>query len=144
MSTIYQFILGFLAVAAFAYYLNVPKKAICSCAIGGGLGWAVFMYCSKSLNAAHIGVLIGAMIVGFMGEEFARRYHLPATVFIIAGIIPLVPGMNMYFMMYNIVMNDYAEAFRQGLNAAIIGGAISIGITLASGVYRRLPSRKSR
>lgn len=140
----YQFLLGFLAVLGFAYYLNVPMRAIPACALGGAIGWVIFMYSSKYLDAGHIGILVGSIFIGLLGEYFSRKHRLPATVFLLAGIIPLVPGLNMYFMMYNVVMNNYDEAFKQGLNAAIISGAISIGLFLASSAYSKVMRIRSK
>ncbi len=138
MYIFYQFILGYLAVIGFAYYLTVPFKVIPYCAIGGAVGWTTFMYFSKYLNNGFLGILLGSILIGLLGEILSRKFKMPATVFTIAGIVPLVPGLNLYYMMYNIVMSNYSEAFTEGLNASIIAGSISIGLFLASSISNRV------
>ena len=49
-----------------------------------------------------------ALAIAFMAHLFARIFKAPVTVFLIAGILPTVPGAGMYRIAYSIVANDRA------------------------------------
>ncbi|OOB77996.1 MAG: hypothetical protein BEN18_09055 [Epulopiscium sp. Nuni2H_MBin001] len=53
---------------------------------------------------------------------------MPITVFLIAGIFPLVPGAGIYFTAYYFIVNDNVQAFVKGLETFKIAMAISLGI----------------
>ncbi len=53
-------------------------------------------------------------MVGTLGELFARYFKKPATVYIIPGIVPLVPGAGMYYTMLALVEKDFLLAANNG------------------------------
>ncbi|MDO5718575.1 MAG: threonine/serine exporter family protein [Tissierellia bacterium] len=142
MELFFEFILGFFAVIGYAYYYNIPYKTLHVSGFIGAVGWTMYNL-GVYFDVANLGVFIGSICIGFLGEFFSRKYKLPATIYLIPGIIPLVPGMSMYFMMYNIVMKNYYEAFNQGLNAAVVAGAISIGLFIASSTWVKITRVKN-
>ena len=54
----------------------------------------------------------------------------PSTMYHIAGILPLVPGMNIYNAMSGILSNDLLYCFEQGVMALKLAAAIAIGSIL--------------
>lgn len=136
-----QIVLSLIAVSCFAFYFNVPKKVLPSCAISGTIGW-IFYTIFMDLNLYYLGFLLGAFGIGLVGGFYARKYKMPTTVFVLAGIVPIVPGMNLYLTMYNVIMGDYSQAFREALKASLIAGCISVGISLAVYVIETISSNK--
>lgn len=53
---------------------------------------------------------------------------MPIIIFITCGIIPLVPGGTAYEAMRHVVMNEYMEAQEFAFQAALVSGAIALGI----------------
>ena len=80
--------------------------------------------------------------VALLSEIFARMLKAPATVFLIIGIVPLVPGGGLYYTMDALIDGDMALFAQKGIRAAGIAGAIAAGSSLVSSVARILPRRK--
>jgi uncharacterized membrane protein YjjB (DUF3815 family) len=84
----------FSALAAIGYALlfNVPARMAWAC-VACGIG-------SHTLRTAcfHLGIdiilgtLIGAMVVGFLAQGFARLSRAPAAAFAFPGVVAMVPG----------------------------------------------------
>ncbi|TLM78542.1 MAG: threonine/serine exporter, partial [Actinobacteria bacterium] len=85
--------------------LHVPVRTWLAVGITGTLGWTAS---ELILNQGLPGVVAaagGAMIVGLSAEILARIQKEPATVYIVAGIIPLVPGVIAYNAMLGFLEN---------------------------------------
>ena len=68
----------------------------------------------------------------------------PVTVFVIAGIIPLVPGAGIYWTAYYLVTGQLAQARESGFSAIKIAFAIVLGIVFVFELPQKLfRSRKS-
>ena len=52
----------------------------------------------------------------------------PVTVYLIAGIFPLVPGAGIYYTSYYFIMNNMSEFSRYGMETIKVAGAIVLGI----------------
>lgn len=82
-------------VAAFGFALlfNVPPRALAGCALCGALGHALRrLLLENDLLTIELATLVGAAAVGFLSLILARRFRVPATLFSIPGVIPMVPG----------------------------------------------------
>jgi uncharacterized membrane protein YjjB (DUF3815 family) len=79
-----------------------------------------------------------------LAEIFARMFKAPATVFLITGIIPLVPGGGLYYTMDALIDGNMALFAEKGIEAAGIAGAIAAGSSLVSSMVRILPKRKRK
>ena len=55
-----------------------------------------------------------------------------------AAAIPLIPGSNLYGMMYSLVNQDYAAANTDGITALVISLAIGLGFVIVAVVNRYL------
>ena len=73
-----------------------------------------------------------------MSEYLARKLKQPAIVFVIPGIIPLVPGLGMYNTMLYLVQNDYNLAISKGADVLFVGGAISLGVLIVTSIVRSI------
>jgi uncharacterized membrane protein YjjB (DUF3815 family) len=68
----------------------------------------------------------------------ARIIKIPASVFSIIGIVPLVPGITAYYTVLNIVEKNNTVAFNKGIETIGSAGAIAFGIMLATGAFQIL------
>ena len=90
----------FLTCAAFSVMLEVKQlKMIVSCALTGFIGWFVYLV-FRFGGGRHLGrydsFFIATIVVAVCAEIFARIHKTPATLFLIIGIIPMVPGGGVY------------------------------------------------
>jgi uncharacterized membrane protein YjjB (DUF3815 family) len=88
------------------------------------------------VNNVIISVFIASAIVAISGELFARLMHLPVTVFVIAGIIPLVPGIAAYDTMLYLIKGQYLEGVRSGLDTLMIAGAIAFAVAVVGALAK--------
>ena len=75
---------------------------------------------------------------------FARLYKTPATVFLIIGIVPLVPGGGIYYTMDALLDGEMDLFLRRGLETAAYAGAIAVGCSLVSSMARILTTLRRR
>ena len=133
-----HFIYSFIATVGFAIFLNAPKSTLMSSGLVGGLGWSVFYYLVKSSGNDIFANFIAALLVSYISEILARRLKQPAIIFIIPGVIPLVPGLGMYNTMLYLVQHDYNNAIAKGADVLFVGGAISLGILVVTSLVKTL------
>jgi uncharacterized membrane protein YjjB (DUF3815 family) len=79
-------------------------------------------------------LFLAAMIVSIYSEIMARLYKSPVTIFIICGIIPLVPGGLMYFATLEAVKGNLELSMSKGIQTLFSAGAIAIGIVFVSSI----------
>lgn len=139
-----QFIFAFISTLGFSILFNIPRVSIIKASINGAFGWIIYITLNHVFFSPVIGSLWGALIVGIVGEIFARIYRKPATVFIIPGIVPLVPGSGMYYTMQAVIEKNFYKAAEIGSETIFIAAAISIGIILSSSLSRLLRFPKKR
>ncbi len=61
----------------------------------------------------------------------ARKTKSPSTLYLVVGMIPLIPGAALYYMMRNAIQTNFKMFAERGLEAVITGGAIASGIITA-------------
>ncbi|WIF95400.1 threonine/serine exporter family protein [Caminicella sporogenes] len=137
-----DFIFAFISTVGFSVFFNVPKKSIFYAGITGAVGWTVYLLIKNITQSMTFANFIGAISIGVLGEIFARLDKKPVTIFVIPGIVPLVPGYGIYLSMEKLINQDFYKAVEVGTEAIFIGGAISVGIILVSSVAKVLKKRK--
>ncbi len=132
------FILAFGATAAFAYFFHINRYDIFWASLFGGAGWLVYLWAGKDLANPVAGFFAGALFVGLCAEFAAILFRKPATVYIVPGIIPFVPGGGMYETMLLAVQGDLAVASAMAIRTLSQAAAIAVGVALASSLSRLL------
>lgn len=127
---------AFICTIGFAILFNIPKKNIIQSGIGGALGWIVYVQAQTILDSVVFSAFVGAFVVGIVGEVFARIYKEPGTIFVVPGIIPLVPGYGLYYAMLKSVENDYQAALQSGLETFLVAIAIASAIISSTSIGR--------
>ena len=86
------------------------------------------------------------MVVILMSRLAAVRKKCPVTIFLIAGIFPLVPSAGVYWTAYYIVTDQLRLAAETGYTAVKVAVAIVLGIVflfeLPQGLFVRLAGNK--
>ena len=98
MTYVIQFVFAMIATIAFALLFCAPKKELVFCGLSGALGWIVY---------------------------YIRN---PATVYLLCGIFPLVPGAGIYYTAYYLITKESALFSAKGLETFEIALAIVFGI----------------
>lgn len=131
-----HFLYSTLATIGFSIYFNVPKSALIPSGLTGGIGWSLYYVLINSTNNDILSNFIAAIVVAWISEILARKLKHPAILFVIPGIIPLVPGLGMYNTMLYLVQSNYELAIAKGANVLFVGGAISLGVLVVTSLSR--------
>jgi len=137
-----------IAALGFGVLFNVPRRAIFGCALGGALAYAVrTLLVQFGVTGIEAATLLGATVVGFVGVRLGRHWHVPAPVFIVPGVIPLVPGYLAFRTMIDLLtLTTNAPAVDQALllvaaatslKTTLIVGGIAAGVAVPSLILRR-------
>ncbi|WP_127584158.1 threonine/serine exporter family protein [Paenibacillus koleovorans] len=126
-----QLLVSFAASAAFAVLFHAPRASLLHCGFVGALGWVLYVLLLRVPADPVLAALLASFFVAVLSQLFARTYKAPVIIFIVAGIIPLVPGGMAYDAMRNIVENQYDQAVQLGAKAFMLSGAIAIGIVFS-------------
>ncbi len=139
MITVIKFIAIFIGTLGYAIVYNVPKKQLFFVGLTGCAGYMVF-----SLLPFHevLGCFLGACVVAALAEVFSRTRKDAATLFIIPGIIPLVPGAKLYSMVLSLMNHDYLTAANLGVLVLGYAGSIAMAILLVSSTVRSVIAYK--
>lgn len=137
-----HFIFSFLSTIGFAIFLSAPKRSLYVSGLIGAIGWVLYVYLFKATNNPILSNFVPATIIGIASEVCARKLKQPAIVFVIPGIIPLVPGLGMYNTMLYLVQENYELAASTGATALLVGGAISLGVLLVTSFVKTINTVK--
>lgn len=127
---------AFFMVICLAVSMEIPKKFLLYSGFVGGFGWGVYLFSEQHLGAAVAATFISAMAITILSQIGARILKAPVTVFLIAGILPLVPGTGMYRTVYYTIHNQGVLANYYLRQTLMIAGAIALAIFIIDSVYR--------
>lgn len=127
---ILRIVLTFVASLTFSILFGVPKKELIICGLCGAVGWLVYELLRPGTPSDLIPVFAASVAATAASRFFSFRRKNPITLYLIAGIIPLVPGFGIYYTMYNILMGNPDLAGAYGINTVRTAGVISLGIVI--------------
>ncbi|WP_234119450.1 threonine/serine exporter family protein [Clostridium hydrogenum] len=130
------------ACLAFAVIFNAKGKKMVFAAIGGGLGWMIYLISLHYNQSQTVALFAGALVVSIYAEIMARLLKNPVTVFIACGIIPLVPGNGMYYTMYESISGNITKSVHWGFQTLMAAGSIAIAIVFVSSVTKIIKPKK--
>lgn len=133
---------GGIGAFAFAVLIRVPRRDLIFAALAGLLSG--FVYAAAGSLGLHTiaQVLLAAMAAGGLSEILARLRRAPATVYLMPGLIPLVPGLLAYHAMYALLRGDYVSGAALSVATVYWAAAIGVGIALVLTVSRSFASPK--
>ncbi len=136
---------AWLATAGYCILMNVPRRLFLPATLGGMLGWGMYLLLKEQIGGVfYLLVLVGAICAAW-SELAAKRTKAPATIFLIPGLIPLVPGGYAYNTMLALVQSDFARMRSYALLTAKWAGGLAAGISLVAVVHQLLyrPRKKA-
>ena len=129
--------------AGYCMLMNVPRRLLAAASVGGMIGWGAYLFLKGSIsNVFYLLVLVG-MITAAYSEAAAKIARAPATIFLIPGLIPLVPGGFVYYAMLALTRDDFAGMRHYALLTAQWAVGLAAGISFVA-VTRQVAQRLSR
>lgn len=132
-----DFLFALFATLGFCIIFHVPARHIPAAAIIGALGWAIYRFCLMFEVSVLVSGFLASCAVGFFSYFAARIFKEAATIFIIPGILCLVPGSGMYNTMLELVNGNLDAAAATCSDTVMMAGAIALGL-LAEGAALKI------
>lgn len=133
---ILQVLYGFLAALGFGIIFGVPQNSLIAAGISGAVGWLGYMIVMEVYPSSIAATFVASVLIGIMGEFFAKRLKNPSTIFIIPGITPLVPGITSYRTIKALIDGNNELALNLAILTVGTAIAISTGLIFAMSFFR--------
>ena len=139
MTDLLQILAAGIGTVAFGALFGGPSKYYPYCGLIGASGWAVyvFLWMRTGFWSEAVVVFLATVLVILMSRFFAVRERCPVTIFLICGILPLVPGAGIYWTCYYLVTGQLGEASTRGFSALKAAVAIVLGIVFVFEIPQR-------
>lgn len=132
MIYLYNMFLSTIISSGFAVLFQVPRESIIFSGFTGMVQWMVYFVLRDLGVNTYFNFFIASFAAGIIAEAFARFQKKPAIIYIVPGLLPLVPGSNIYYTMLHFVKNEYNLAINQGAQTFFLAIAIAAGVVLSS------------
>ena len=119
--------MAFIGTVAFALLFSVPKQYFPGCGAIGAAGWLIYRLVLPMGNRMAAAFLATVLVI-ILSRLIAVRKRCPVTIFMVAGLFPLVPGVGIYWTIYELVMENMEGALIRGTAALQDAIAIVLGI----------------
>ena len=145
MFWILNLIFSYTASLFFCVIFDAPRKLYLSCGFVGACGWMVYILFFQGLNVHTIySSFFGSLALGLISHYMARTKREPAIIFMVPGIIPLVPGGLAFDATKNLVLLDFSKDINTMLEVTLIAGAIALGLLFADQISKIILSGFAR
>lgn len=131
---IIQFIASFIAVFCFSISLEVPKKFIIMTGMIGAIGWIAYLIGIEFGLSVVLSSFISALLVAIISVILSKILKAVTTIFFIPGILPIVPGLAMYRLVYAIINNQTDSIVYYLLQTLLIAGGIALAIFITDSI----------
>ena len=145
MSSLFgEFIFAFLGTLGFTFIFNVPLRHIPVASFVGGAGWVVFQIADAMGCGVAIACFFGACTVGLTSDIASKVFKEAATIFVIPGVLPLVPGAGTYYTMLAVIEGNLDQAAAKGIETLAMAGAIALGLLVMGTVMQIIRGASKR
>ena len=140
-----------IGAASFAMFFNLPARLLYAAAIGG-----IICVCTRNFMVfelgfgSEIGTLVGATLVSVTAAQAIHWLHTPSLVLIVPAVIPLVPGVLIYRLLFAVInirslsIDELLSAVQSGVDALLIILAIAIGASMPNIFAHRSFEQRSK
>jgi len=117
----------------FCFYLHVDKKHFLPGTLNGAAAWALYLLTEHLGCPIFVCNALAALLAAAAAEILSRKLKAPAVIFYIPGIVPLVPGSTLYYMMEALVQNNYELAGQKAFSLmwTLLGIGVGCALTIA-------------
>lgn len=131
---IWRIIFAGLNSVAFSIIFNVQRRDIVWVGLCGMFGY--FVTITAGQIGYFAGTLAGSMAIAAYSELMARNRKRPATVFLVSGLLPIIPGGGMYQSVVFGIQGDSVNAIHTAYAVFLQLGGIIIGIVFISSILK--------
>ena len=118
--------------------LRIALKALVYAAAGGAISWFCYLLTADLLTTDILGYFCATVAMSVYSEVFARVKKCPVTVYLVPGLIPLVPGSGIYRTMQYFVSGQNDLFWQTGLYTLEIAAVIGFAMICVSSIVRMI------
>ena len=137
-----SFVFALFATFGFCILFHVPLRCMLPAAAIGGMGWFAYQLLMELGLGITASAFLAACLVALLADICSRLIKEAATVFVIPGILPLVPGSGIYYTMFHFIRGNMDKAGAWGARTLMIAGAIALGLLVVASVIRIVVNTK--
>ena len=131
-----QTLAGVVGTFGFCLILNIHGAGMALCLVGGALSWLAYRFCAEIGISDNISYLIASACVSFYAEIMARVRKYPAISYLLASLVPLIPGAGIYYTMSFAANGNMDSFLNKGAATAAIAASLAAGVLLVSTMFR--------
>lgn len=133
-----------IACVGFAFWFQIRGKQVIYSGIGAFITWSIYLIVFEVEPSNFLATLIAAIFVAAYAFVMSRINKAPSTIFLTASVFPLIPGPNLYYMMYGCVTRDIPLAFSETVVLLATCLAIAFGFNIVDIVARSIMNAMKR
>ncbi|MDD5823538.1 MAG: threonine/serine exporter family protein [Firmicutes bacterium] len=127
------------ACVGFALWFNIKGKQVVWAGVGAFFTWYIYAIAEYQFHLGNfVATLLGAAFVATFALVMARVCKAPSTIFLTASSFPLIPGPNLYYVLYGFVSKDYALVGSETYLLFETCIAIAVGFLIVDIIVRNL------
>jgi uncharacterized membrane protein YjjB (DUF3815 family) len=131
---IIQVFMAMLGVIGFSIMLNIHGYKVFIITVGGAVCWIAYIIIFNISNDKMISYFITTVIMAAISEVLARICKTPVILLLVPMIVPLIPGSDLYYMMFHLILGNAEDGRTFGYLLAKEAGAIGFGIIIVTTV----------
>lgn len=136
--TIIQILMAMIGVIGFSIMFNIHGYKVFVIALGGAVCWIVYIVIFDFSNDKVVSYFFTTIIMAALSEVLARIIKTPVILLFVPIIVPLIPGSDLYYMMFHFILGDVADGRAFGYLLAKEAGAIGFGIIIVTTITQML------
>lgn len=125
-----------IACIGFAFWFKIRGRQVTYSGIGAFFTWGIYALVFYFRPSNFFATLVAAVFVAFYAFIMSRINKAPSTIFLTASVFPLIPGPNLYYMMYGCVSRDIHLVFTETVVLFETCLAIALGFIIVDVVSR--------
>ena len=115
------------ACTVFALWFKIRGKQVWYNSIGAFFTWLIYALVYEARPSNFLATTIAATFVAFYAFIMSRINKAPSTIFLTASVFPLIPGPNLYYVMYACVSGNMHMLLEQTITLFATCVAIAFG-----------------
>lgn len=143
LEAVLQVVSAFIGVVTLAVVFQVPKQYLFLTGLTGAGGWLVDLVVMEVTESAISSSFFAAFLVAILSQIFARVSKAPVTIYLVSGILPLVPGVGMYRTVYYLLQNDTEQTSYYFSHTLQVAGMIALAIFVVDSFFRFLYRKRN-
>lgn len=119
-----------IACIGFAFWFKIRGRQVAYSGVGAFITWGIYVLVYDLWPSNFFATLAASVFVALYAFIMSRINKAPSTIFLTASVFPLIPGPNLYYMMYGCVSRDYNMAVDETIILLVTCLAIAFGFNI--------------